>query len=171
MQTDHMYIMKSCNGESFQQGQLSRYGKIELSPSAGVLNYGQVKVPSFLSLSVQGIDWYCLSTQHLMSATNSDQGLFEGTKAYRREDGCLFLFRPDQNAIRMQIGAERMCMPSPSVEQFVNAVKQTALANRRWVTPLFFIFSLLIPLMHFQFITQRIHLLPLYVYFPLLFSL
>lgn len=155
MQTDHMYIMKSCNGESFQQGQLSRYGKIELSPSAGVLNYGQVKVPSFLSLSVQGIDWYYLSTQHLMSATNSDQGLFEGTKAYRREDGCLFLFRPDQNAIRMQIGAERMCMPSPSVEQFVNAVKQTALANRRWVTPLFFIFSLLIPLMHFQFITQK----------------
>uniref|UniRef100_A0A5B7AC56 Branched-chain-amino-acid aminotransferase n=1 Tax=Davidia involucrata TaxID=16924 RepID=A0A5B7AC56_DAVIN len=101
--SDYMYIMKCSEDQNFEQGQLSRYGNIELSPSAGVLNYGQ--------------------------------GLFEGTKAYRREDGHLFLFRPDQNAIRMQIGAERMCMPSPSIDQFVDAVKQTALANRRWIPP------------------------------------
>lgn len=43
------------------------------------------------------------------------------------------LFRPEENARRMQVGAERMCMPAPSVEQFVHAVKQTVLANRRWV--------------------------------------
>ncbi|KAB1220440.1 Branched-chain-amino-acid aminotransferase 2, chloroplastic [Morella rubra] len=103
MPTDYMYTMKCSKGEGFQQGQLSRYGNIELSPAAGVLNYGQ--------------------------------GLFEGTKAYRKEDGRLLLFRPDQNAIRMQIGAERLCMPSPSVDQFVEAVKQTALANKRWVPP------------------------------------
>uniref|UniRef100_A0A5B7ABX3 Branched-chain-amino-acid aminotransferase n=2 Tax=Davidia involucrata TaxID=16924 RepID=A0A5B7ABX3_DAVIN len=103
MPTDYMYIMKCSEDQNFEQGQLSRYGNIELSPSAGVLNYGQ--------------------------------GLFEGTKAFRREDGRLFLFRPDQNAIRMQIGAERMCMPSPTVDQFVDAVKQTAIANRRWIPP------------------------------------
>jgi branched-subunit amino acid aminotransferase/4-amino-4-deoxychorismate lyase len=34
----------------------------------------------------------------------------------------------------MQIGAERMCMPAPSVDQFVHAVKQTVLANKRWVS-------------------------------------
>ncbi|KAL8494633.1 hypothetical protein ACS0TY_025461 [Phlomoides rotata] len=56
-------------------------------------------------------------------------------KAYRREDGGLFLFRPQENAIRMQIGAERMCMLSPSVHQFVDAVKQTTIANRRWIPP------------------------------------
>ncbi|MFS8002238.1 putative branched-chain-amino-acid transaminase [Helianthus anomalus] len=55
------------------------------------------------------------------------------TKAVRGEDGRILLFRPDQNAIRMQIGAERMCMQSPSVKQFVDAVKQTAIANKRWV--------------------------------------
>lgn len=71
------------------------------------------------------------------------QGLFEGTKAFRREDGRLFLFRPDQNAIRMQFGADRMCMHSPSIDQFVDAVKQTALANRRWVM--------------FSFFTENIH--------------
>jgi branched-chain amino acid aminotransferase len=43
------------------------------------------------------------------------------------------LFRPEENAIRMKIGAERMCMTAPSIHQFVDALKQTALANKRWV--------------------------------------
>lgn len=100
---DYMYTMKCWEGENFTQGHLSRYGNIELSPAAGVLNYGQ--------------------------------GLFEGTKAFRGENGQLCLFRPEQNAIRMQIGAERMCMPAPSTQQFVDAVKEIALANRRWIPP------------------------------------
>ncbi|GKV20005.1 hypothetical protein SLEP1_g30187 [Rubroshorea leprosula] len=103
MPTDYMYMMKCSKDENFKQGQLSRFGNIELSPSAGVLNYGQ--------------------------------GILEGTKAYRKENGSLLLFRPDQHAIRMKIGAERMCMPSPSIGQFIDAVKQTAFANKRWVPP------------------------------------
>ena len=43
MPTDYMYIMKCPSDGYFQQGQLCRYGNIELSPSAGVLNYGQVR--------------------------------------------------------------------------------------------------------------------------------
>ncbi|XP_069142863.1 branched-chain-amino-acid aminotransferase 2, chloroplastic-like isoform X2 [Solanum lycopersicum] len=102
--TDYMYITKSCDvAGNFKQGQLNGYDNIQLSPSAGVLNYGQ--------------------------------GLFEGTKAYRQDNGGLSLFRPRENAIRMQIGAERMCMPYPSTDQFVDAVKQTALANKRWIPP------------------------------------
>ncbi|GAB4852428.1 Branched-chain-amino-acid aminotransferase, mitochondrial [Ancistrocladus abbreviatus] len=66
---------------------------------------------------------------------NYGQGLFEGMKASRREDGNVVLFRADQNALRMKMGAERMCMPSPSVDQFINAVKQTVLANKRWIPP------------------------------------
>ncbi|KAE9586865.1 putative branched-chain-amino-acid transaminase [Lupinus albus] len=103
MPTDYMYINKCSAGQNFRNGQLSRYGHIELSPSAGVLNYGQ--------------------------------GLFEGTKAYRKENGKLLLFRPEQNAIRMKNGAERMCMISPSIDQFVDALKETVLANKRWVPP------------------------------------
>ena len=62
------------------------------------------------------------------------QGLFEGMKAYRRPGRAGYtLFRPEENARRMQFGAERMCMPAPSVDQFVSAVKETVLANRRWV--------------------------------------
>ncbi|CAN6307422.1 unnamed protein product [Urochloa humidicola] len=67
---------------------------------------------------------------------NYAQGLFEGMKAYRRPGGGGYtLFRPEENARRMQHGAERMCMPAPSVDQFVGAVKDTVLANKRWVPP------------------------------------
>ncbi|RVX23956.1 Branched-chain amino acid aminotransferase 2, chloroplastic [Vitis vinifera] len=67
---------------------------------------------------------------------NYGQGLFEGLKAYKKEDGKILLFRPEENAQRMRMGAERMCMPSPTVEQFVEAVKVTVLANERWVSVL-----------------------------------
>ncbi|GMI70592.1 branched-chain aminotransferase 6 [Hibiscus trionum] len=66
---------------------------------------------------------------------NYGQGLFEGLKAYRKEDEGILLFRPEENALRMKMGADRMCMPSPTVEQFVDAVKKTVLANKRWVPP------------------------------------
>ncbi|KAF5952166.1 hypothetical protein HYC85_010110 [Camellia sinensis] len=39
--TDYMYIMKCSQGQSFTKGELQRIGNIELSPSDGVLNYGQ----------------------------------------------------------------------------------------------------------------------------------
>lgn len=63
----------------------------------------------------------------------NEQGIYEGTKVFRKEDGRLLLFRPEENAMRMRIGAERMCMPSPSIHQFVDAIKQIALSNKRWV--------------------------------------
>jgi hypothetical protein len=42
-----MYVMR-CSTEdssagSFSRGELSHYGNVELSPSSGVLNYGQVR--------------------------------------------------------------------------------------------------------------------------------
>ena len=53
----------------------------------------------------------------------------------KKENGHLHLFRPEINVIRMKNGAKRMCMPSPSIDQFVDALKQTVLANKRWVPP------------------------------------
>ncbi|XP_017434720.2 branched-chain amino acid aminotransferase 1, mitochondrial [Vigna angularis] len=69
------------------------------------------------------------------SVLNYGQGLFEGMKAYRRADGGVQLFRPEQNALRMQRGAERLLMAAPSVEQYIEAVKQVVAANKSWVPP------------------------------------
>ncbi|KAE9603641.1 putative transaminase [Lupinus albus] len=56
-------------------------------------------------------------------------------KHTEKENGQVVLFRPEQNAIRMKNGAERMCMTSPSIDEFVHALKLTVLANKRWVPP------------------------------------
>ncbi|GAU45314.1 hypothetical protein TSUD_84310, partial [Trifolium subterraneum] len=66
---------------------------------------------------------------------NYGQGLFEGMKAYRTTNGEVQIFRPEENALRMRMGAERLLMPSPSVEQYVDAVKKVVRANKRWVPP------------------------------------
>lgn len=61
MPTDYMYIMKCSKDEKFERGQMSRYGNIELSPSAGVLNYGQVPSSFSLGIKIQSIAydfWY-----------------------------------------------------------------------------------------------------------------
>ena len=41
---------------------------------------------------------------------------FEGLKAYRREDGGVNLFRPDQNFERFNISAARLDMPGVDAE-------------------------------------------------------
>ncbi|KAL6215356.1 hypothetical protein ACLB2K_014787 [Fragaria x ananassa] len=66
---------------------------------------------------------------------NYGQGVIEELKAYKKLDNSIVLFRPEENGLRMRMGAERMCMPAPTVEQFMEAVKLTVLANRRWVPP------------------------------------
>jgi len=63
------------------------------------------------------------------------QEAFEGLKAYRRQDGKLQLFRVEDNAKRFQTSCAYLMMPTVSVENFVEAVKKTVLANADFVPP------------------------------------
>ena len=63
------------------------------------------------------------------------QEIFEGLKAYRRKDGGINLFRPDQNAKRMTKSAERLLMEPYPEDKFIEAVKQVVLANQEFVPP------------------------------------
>jgi branched-chain amino acid aminotransferase len=62
-------------------------------------------------------------------------GIFEGLKAFRREDGQVQLFRPEANAARFQLSAERLSMAPFPVGQFLSAVERLVDANRRFVPP------------------------------------
>ena len=86
--TDTMYRNVVRSGEEWGEGELIPFANIEISPAAGVLNYGQ--------------------------------GIFEGMKAQRADDGNIVLFRSDKNAARFAEGAKRLGMPP---------------ANHRWVPP------------------------------------
>lgn len=69
------------------------------------------------------------------TALHYGQSCFEGLKAYRTKDGRIQLFRPDENAKRMEKSCERLMMPAFPVERFVDAVKQVVRANEAWVPP------------------------------------
>lgn len=61
------------------------------------------------------------------------QEIFEGLKAYRHEDGSVWLFRPDQNAARLQRSAARMALPEVPADAFVEACKRLIEIDEHWV--------------------------------------
>ncbi|MBO4622193.1 MAG: branched-chain amino acid aminotransferase [Paludibacteraceae bacterium] len=63
------------------------------------------------------------------------QQCFEGLKAYRRADGTIGIFRPEQNALRMQESARAMYMPPLPVETFLEAVTLAVKKNLEWLPP------------------------------------
>jgi branched-chain amino acid aminotransferase len=63
------------------------------------------------------------------------QQCFEGLKAYRTKDGHIQLFRPDENAKRMQRTCEKILMPEVPVDKFVDACVQVVKANEEFVPP------------------------------------
>lgn len=64
------------------------------------------------------------------------QEIFEGTKAYRRPDGHINLFRPWDNAKRFNDSAKRMSMQGVDVEEHVAAIAQLVALEHEWVPSL-----------------------------------
>ncbi|MCU1751844.1 branched-chain amino acid aminotransferase [Pseudomonas sp. 6D_7.1_Bac1] len=69
------------------------------------------------------------------TALHYGQQCFEGLKAYRCKDGSINIFRPDQNALRMQHSCSRLLMPLVPVEVFVEACRKVVLANEHFIPP------------------------------------
>lgn len=68
-------------------------------------------------------------------ALHYGQQCFEGLKAYRRKDGDINLFRPDENSKRLNKSASRLRMPEVPQELFLEAVTQVVKANEAFVPP------------------------------------
>jgi len=69
------------------------------------------------------------------TALHYGQTVFEGMKAYRTKDGSINLFRPDQNAERMQRSCRRLMMPAIPTDVFIEAVKKVVKANEQYIPP------------------------------------
>jgi branched-chain amino acid aminotransferase len=72
-----------------------------------------------------------------MAATSLHYGqeAFEGLKAYMGKDGKVRIFRPDENALRMQNSSEGIMMAQLPAETFVEAVKLAVKLNRKYIPP------------------------------------
>lgn len=67
------------------------------------------------------------------AALHCGQMVFDGTKAYRRSDGDLNLFRADRNCERFNRSAERMGMPTVDVDLHFDAIETLVALEHRWV--------------------------------------
>ena len=68
-----------------------------------------------------------------MAALHYGQEIFEGTKAYRRPDGHVNLFRIDQNIKRFNRSAVRMELPQMDEEEHLEAIVSLMKLDKDWV--------------------------------------
>jgi len=61
------------------------------------------------------------------------QGLFEGMKAYKWDDGRIAMFRPEMNAKRAANGCTRLSMPEIPSSLFLDAVKKVVRDNADYI--------------------------------------
>ena len=59
--------------------------------------------------------------------------IFEGMKAFRQADGGIALFRPEANISRLNVSADRMCMPAVDEGLFLEALKELIRMDAVWV--------------------------------------
>jgi len=67
------------------------------------------------------------------AALHYAQEIFEGTKAYRRPDGDINLFRPWENMKRFNKSARRMAMPVVDEEEHLTAIIKLLELEQEWV--------------------------------------
>jgi branched-chain amino acid aminotransferase len=63
------------------------------------------------------------------------QAVFEGMKAYKDEDGKVFLFRPEDNFNRINKSAARLAMPEFPKEYFFDGLLTLLRMDSEWVKP------------------------------------
>ncbi|MGL4520951.1 MAG: branched-chain amino acid aminotransferase [Bacilli bacterium] len=61
------------------------------------------------------------------------QAIFEGLKAYRNPNGEIKLFRPEENFKRMNVSAERLCIPPIDEHLVLEGLKQLIEVDSDWV--------------------------------------
>lgn len=68
-----------------------------------------------------------------MMGVNYGQACFEGMKAYKDENGQVFLFRPEKNFERINKSAARLAMPAVTEEMFLGGLKALVDLDRDWI--------------------------------------
>ena len=106
------------------------------------LGFGKIFTDHFFNIKYkEGKGWYDpiiepyrpLQLEPTAVCLHYGQEIFEGLKAYRGEDGSIYLFRPMENIKRMAASAERMCMPPMDEEIFYEAMKKLVLLEKDWI--------------------------------------
>ncbi|MDO5510404.1 MAG: branched-chain amino acid aminotransferase [Weeksellaceae bacterium] len=74
-----------------------------------------------------------MSFSPALQALHYGQSCFEGMKAYKSEEGEVFLFRPEKNFERINNSAIRLDMPPVPKDIFMDGLKKLIDIDRQWV--------------------------------------
>ena len=66
-------------------------------------------------------------------ALHYGQTIFEGMKAFRTQDDRIHIFRPDRHYSRLTRTTDRMCMPTPPEELFMEGLRRLVALDKDWV--------------------------------------
>ena len=77
-----------------------------------------------------------ISMSPATSVLHYGQSCFEGMKAHKDSSGNVLLFRANDNIKRLNISANRMCMPDVPEDLFLEALKSLLNVDRGWVPSL-----------------------------------
>ncbi len=74
-----------------------------------------------------------IPTHPAAMALHYGQAIFEGLKATMGKNNTPLLFRPDKNAKRMNVSADRMGMPAFPEDLFIEGLKKLVALDKNWV--------------------------------------
>lgn len=125
-----------------QQMQIKRIAKSRLSQVDMVnLEFGQTFSDHMLVADFSDGEWQApqivpygdFSLSPANPALHYGQAIFEGLKAYKSEDGKIFVFRPQANLRRLNLSADRLCMPPYPEEAFMEGLKELLRLDAGWI--------------------------------------
>ena len=125
---DIKIIKTDCPKEKPAKGQKLGFGKI-FTDHMFVMNYTEGK--GWHDPRVE--PFHNISLSPAAMVYHYGQEMFEGLKAYKNENGEVFLFRPDMNAKRTNSTNDRLVIPQIPVEDFVQAVSTVVDVDRDWI--------------------------------------
>ena len=74
-----------------------------------------------------------ISVSPATPAIHYGQSIFEGLKAHNGPSGEALVFRPHDNLRRMNVSAERMCMPALPEDIFMESLSELIALDRAWI--------------------------------------
>jgi branched-chain amino acid aminotransferase len=113
----------SLNWSELEFQYLPTNGYVQANYAAGRWSGLEVRTEPYLSMHIAA---NCL---------HYGQACFEGLKAFRTRDNTIVIFRPDENARRLALSADRLCMACPSEALFNEACITAVKINREFVPP------------------------------------
>lgn len=105
------------------------------------ISFGKVFTDHMLVCDYQNGAWQTpeivpfsnISVSPALSSLHYGQSIFEGMKAYKNEQGTVTLFRPLENAKRLNASALRMCMPSFPEDLFIQCLEEFVALESDWI--------------------------------------